>query len=152
MTIFIGADHRGFELKDKIEEYLREKNVRVEDMGAYELDPQDDFTDFAKKVAQAVAQKPNELLGIVICGSGSGVSVVCNKFKGVWCSTAVNKDEVQHVRERDHVNVLAIGSDYMNFDQAKMMVDIFLETAPTQEPKYLRRVKKIAEIEKENFK
>lgn len=143
MTIFIGADHRGFELKDKMEEYLREKNIRVEDVGNYQLEPEDDFPDFAKKVAQAVLQNPENNLGIVICGSGAGVGIVCNRFKGIRCGTAVNVEEVKHVRANDHINVLAIGSDYVDFEQAKTMVDVFLETPLSKEPKYLRRIKKI---------
>jgi len=68
MTIFIGADHRGFELKNKLVEYLQNKNIRVEDLGNYEHDPEDDYPDFAQKVAQAVLQNPDNFLGIVICG------------------------------------------------------------------------------------
>ncbi len=145
MTIFIGADHRGFELKDKLEDYLREKNIRVEDMGAYEYDAEDDFPDFAKKVAQAVLQNPQEHLGIVVCGSGAGVSIVCNRFKGIRCGAGVNVDEVKHIRSRDHINILALGSDYITFDQAKEMVDAFHETPLSHERKYLRRIKKIDE-------
>jgi ribose 5-phosphate isomerase B len=60
MTIFIGADHRGFELKNKLIEYLQEKNIRVEDLGNYQHDPLDDYPDFAQKVSQAVLQKPKD--------------------------------------------------------------------------------------------
>jgi ribose 5-phosphate isomerase B len=144
MTIFIGADHRGFELKDKIEEYLREeKNIRVEDVGNYQYDPEDDFPDFAKKVAQAVLQNVENHLGIVICGSGAGVGIVCNRYKGIRCGTAINVDEVKHIRSHDHINVLAIGSDYVNFERAKEMIEAFLETPMSTEKKYLRRIKKI---------
>ncbi len=145
MIVFIGADHRGFELKDKLEEYLREKNIRIEDMGNYQYDPQDDYPDFAKKVAQAVLQDPENHLGLVVCGSGVGVSIVCNRQKGIRCAVGTNIEQVQHIRSRDHINILAIATDFVDFEQAKQMVDTFLDTEPLQEEKYLRRIKKIDE-------
>ncbi len=143
MTIFIGADHRGFELKNKLVEYIQEKNIRVEDLGAYEYNPEDDNPDFAQKVAQAVLQNPHEFLGIVICGSGVGVCIAANRFKGVRCGLGFNERQVKHARENDHVNVLALASDFFDFETAKNFVDIFLSSKPKQEEKYLRRLKKM---------
>ena len=94
MRIFIGADHRGFELKDKIIDYLHEKNIRIEDLGSYEYQKDDDYPDFAKKVVEAVLQEPEERLGIVICGSGVGVSIVANRYKKIRCGVALNKEQV----------------------------------------------------------
>jgi len=154
MTIFIGADHRGFELKNKLIEYLQEKNIRVEDMGNYQYDPLDDYPDFAKKVAQAVLQNPQNNLGIVICGSGVGVSIVANRFQGIRCGLGFSPDQVKHIRENDHINVLALASDYLKdgfeengkgLELAKQLVDVFIETSPKMEEKYLRRIKKIDE-------
>ena len=154
MTIFIAADHRGFELKNKLIEYLQEKNIRVEDMGNYQYDPLDDYPDFAKKVAQAVLQNPKDFLGIVICGSGVGVSIVVNRFKGIRCGLGFSPDQVKHIRENDHINVLALASDYLKNDNgengkglelAKKLVDVFIEIKPKMEEKYLRRIKKIDE-------
>jgi ribose 5-phosphate isomerase B len=154
MTIFIAADHRGFELKNKLIEYLQEKNIRVEDMGNYQYDPLDDYPDFAKKVAQAVLQNPKDFLGIVICGSGVGVSIVVNRFKGIRCGLGFSSDQVKHAKENDHINVLALASDYLKngngengngLDLVKKIVDTFIETKPKMEEKYLRRIKKIDE-------
>jgi ribose 5-phosphate isomerase B len=154
MTIFIAADHRGFDLKNKLIEYLQEKNIRVEDMGNYQYDPLDDYPDFAKKVAQAVLQNPKDFLGIVICGSGVGVSIVVNRFKGIRCALGFSPDQVKHAKENDHINVLALASDYFKenggengkgLELAKKLVDIFIETQPKMEEKYLRRIKKIDE-------
>ena len=94
MTIFIAADHRGFELKNKIIEYLHEKNTRIEDLGNYQYDPQDDYPDFARKVAQAVLQNTKEFFGIVICGSGVGVSIVANRFPGIRCAIGFKKNRL----------------------------------------------------------
>lgn len=143
MSIFIGADHRGFEFKNKIVEYLQQRNVRVEDMGAYQYDPEDDYPDFAIKVAQAVLQNPKEFLGIVICGSGIGVSIAANRYKGIRCGCALNTEQVKHGKENDHINVLSLASDYTDFETAKKIVDAFVDTPTKQEEKYQRRIDKL---------
>ncbi|OGK19063.1 hypothetical protein A3G67_01230 [Candidatus Roizmanbacteria bacterium RIFCSPLOWO2_12_FULL_40_12] len=146
MTVFIGADHRGFELKNKLVEYLQEKNIRVEDLGNYELDPVDDYPDFSAKVAQAVLQNPKEFIGIIVCG-GAGVEITANRFKGIRCVVGFDKEQVKHIKENDHVNVLALPSDYIDFDKAKEFVDVFMETPMKQDEKYLRRVRKHDELD-----
>lgn len=145
MTIFIGADHRGFNLKNEIIEYLHEKDIRIEDLGAYDYNPDDDYPDFAKKVAQAVLQNPQNHLGIVICGSGVGVTIVSNRFKGIRCALGFDGKQIAHARENDHINVLALASDYLDFEKAKMIIENFLASTPKNEEKYLRRIKKIDE-------
>ena len=146
MRIFIGADHRGFELKDKIIDYLHEKNIRIEDLGSYEYQKDDDYLDFAKKVVEAVLQEPEERLGIVICGSGVGTSIVANRYKKIRCGVALNKEQVAHAREKDHINILSLGSDYFDIDQATQLINAFIDTSLTSEAKYLRRIKKIDEV------
>jgi len=143
MPVFIAADHRGFDLKNKLVEYLQEKNIRVEDFGNYSLDNEDDYPDFSQKVAQAVQQNPEENVGIVICGSGIGVSMAVNRFKHIRCGIAFNLDQVQHGRENDHTNVLALASDYTDFETAKKYIDIFLSSQPKLVDKYIRRAKKL---------
>ena len=142
MPVFIAADHRGFELKNKLVEYLQEKDIRIEDFGNYQLDPLDDNPDFAQKVAQAVQQNPQENLGIVICGSGIGVSIAVNRFKNIRCGIALNLHQVQHGRENDHINILAIASDYTDFETAKKYVDTFFSSHPKVDEKYTRRAHK----------
>lgn len=146
MTIFVGADHRGFDLKNLLIEYLHEKNIRIEDLGNYQLDPEDDFPDYAKKVAQAVLQNPDEFLGIVICGSGVGVAIATNRFKGIRCGLGFEADQVKHMREDDHVNVLALAADFLDPESAKKLVDVFIETETKKEQKYLRRINKLDDL------
>jgi ribose 5-phosphate isomerase B len=146
MPVFIAADHRGFDLKNKLVEYLQEKDIRIEDFGNYELDPLDDYPDFAQKVAQAVQQNPQENVGIVICGSGIGVSMAVNRFKQIRCGLALNVDQVKHGRENDHTNILAIASDYTDFEIAKKYIDTFLSSTPNVGDKYVRRGKKLDSI------
>ena len=146
MPVFIAADHRGFDLKNKLVEYLQEKDIRIEDFGNYSHDPLDDYPDFAQKVAQAVQQNPQENLGIVICGSGIGVSIAVNRFKQVRCGVALNENQIQHGRENDHINILAIASDYVEFETAKKYIDMFLTSHPILDEKYTRRGKKLDTI------
>lgn len=146
MPIFIGADHRGFELKNKLIEYLQERNIRIEDMGNYQLDPLDDYPDFAKKVTQAVLQSPGESLGIVLCGSGVGVCVAANKVSGILCGLGFDEEQIRHAREDDHINVLSLPSDYVDFEKAKQIIDAFISSKPKTEEKYLRRIKKLENI------
>lgn len=146
MTIFIAADHRGFELKNKIIEYLHEKNIRIEDLGSYQHDPVDDYPIYAQKVAQAVLQNVKEHFGIVICGSGVGVSIVANRFPGIRCALGFQTEQVAHTRGHDHVNILALPSDYIDFEKTKEFIDVFLQTPIKQDEKYFRRIKELDEI------
>lgn len=146
MTIFIAADHRGFDLKNAIIEYLHEKNIRIEDLGAYEKNMEDDYPDYAKKVAQAVLQNLENNLGIVICGSGVGVAIACNRFKNIRAGVAFLPDQVKHTRENDHINILSLPADYLSVEEAYKIVDAFLEALPKNEEKYLRRIKKLDEL------
>ncbi|PIV09865.1 ribose-5-phosphate isomerase [Candidatus Roizmanbacteria bacterium CG02_land_8_20_14_3_00_36_15] len=146
MTIFIAADHRGFELKNALIEYLHEKNIRIEDLGNYQYEAEDDYPDYAKKVAQAVLQNPTEFLGIVISGSGVGVAITVNRSKGIRCGLGFEAGQLKHTRENDHINVLALAADYLDPETAKKLVDVFIEAKPRQEQKYLRRIKKLDEL------
>ena len=143
MPVFIAADHRGFKLKNELVEYLQEIDIRVEDFGNYQYDPVDDYVDFVRKVGQAVQQDPVNNRGIVICGSGIGVTIATNRLPHVYCAVAFSADEVKHGRENDHINTLAIAADYTDFETAKAYIDVFLHTEPKMDEKYLRRVKKL---------
>ena len=143
MTIFIGADHRGYQLKDQLIEYLQSKNIRVEDLGNYEYDATDDYPSYANKVAQAVLQNPDQYLGIVICGSGVGVCIAANRHKGIYCGLGIGTDHIKHIRENDHINVLALASDNFSFEESTKFVDTFIESKPNQQKKYLRRLEMV---------
>lgn len=144
MTIFIAADHRGFELKNKLIDWLRSEKYQVIDCGNTVFDPEDDYPDFVLKLAKALSKKKNtRALGIVICGSGVGVSIAANRFKGIRCALGFNKDQIKHACENDHINVLALASDYLDFEKAKDFVKTFLTTKPIIKEKYLRRIKKL---------
>jgi len=142
MTIYFGADHRGFELKNQLVAWLKSQNHTVTDCGNTVADPLDDFPDFSQPVAKKIQQE-KESLGILICGSGVGVSIAANRYKGVYCGTGFNEAHVKHIRENDHINILALPSDLVDFEQAKKMVTVFLTAQPIHQEKYTRRLKKI---------
>jgi len=146
MTVFIGADHRGFALKDKIIAYLHDKNIRIEDMGAYEYDAGDDFPDYASKVARAVLARPMDHLGVVICGSGAGISIAANKHQGIYCTLGLNPKQVEDSRRDDHINVLALAANYTSDEDAYAMVDTYLQAEKSLKEKYVRRLKKVDAI------
>jgi len=148
--IYLGADHRGFELKGKIAAWLSGRGYAFEDKGAFTYDRDDDYVDFAVAVGQAVAKSPEDHRGIVICGSGVGVDVACNKVTGVRCGLGFQADQVSCARKDDNINVLAIAADNCADDQVLMLVEKFFETEFTRSDKYVRRIEKISRYEREN--
>ncbi|MCR4264192.1 MAG: RpiB/LacA/LacB family sugar-phosphate isomerase [Candidatus Roizmanbacteria bacterium] len=147
MKVFIAADHRGFQLKEQLKEWLAKKGYDVIDSGNTVYEPLDDYPDFASKAAKGVQKNPEADRGIVICGSGIGVDIVANKFSGVRSSIGLNADHVKHGRENDNINILALPAEHVSLQDAQAMVEALLQTSFKQEEKYIRRQKKIEKIE-----
>jgi len=148
--IYLAADHRGFELKEKIKGWLKEWGEEYEDKGNVSYDKDDDYPDYASKVAEAVSEGKGR--GIVICGSGVGVSFVTDKYKGVRSMIGFSQEQVEHGVEYDQVNVLSLAANHFSDEQMKEMVKVFLKTKFGQEERFLRRSDKIKQIEVKNFK
>lgn len=146
MRIYIGADHRGFELKAKLIPWLRNQGYDVVDCGNMNFDPNDDYPDFSFSVADHVAAEEGSY-GIVMCGSGSGVCIAANKVKGIRCGLAANDDMVRHQRTHDNANMLAISADYIDEVRVRSMITIFLTTDFMKLDRFLRRLKKISDRE-----
>lgn len=149
MTIFLGADHRGFSLKEQVKTYLEKEDYRVVDMGAHVYQKDDDYPDYAKQVAEKVAKNVADR-GIVFCGSGVGVSIVANKIDGIRCVYAATAEEVANSRTDDNTNMLAVGSDTIPEKEAWELIVHFLTTPYKPEKRFERRLKKIAKIEEHN--
>lgn len=145
--LYIGADHRGFELKELLKKYLKSKGVPFEDAGNDHLDVEDDYVDFAVKVAGRVSKDPTTM-GILVCGSGVGVDIVANKFKGVRSALVFDITRAKQSREHEAANVLCLGSDVTEEQTAIQIVDTFLNTPFSNEDRHIRRVAKIEDIEK----
>lgn len=146
MKVFIGADHRGFERKEILKPWLESQGYEVVDCGNTVMDPLDDFPDFSFQVADSVAANAGSL-GVLICGSGGGVTIAANKVKGVRCVTASRVEDVKHNRAHDDANVVAIAANFTTEDETKALVRAFLETTFSGEEKYVRRIAKITKRE-----
>lgn len=156
--VFIGADHRGFQLKEHLVAALQEQGYTVEDCGNKKFDPGDDYPDFALAVAEKVAATNNttesnalpKSLGIVICGSGVGASVAANKVATIRAAQAGWPGEVQHARQADNINVLTLSADYQEGAHALDLVNIFLQTEYEGAERHRRRLQKIHAYEQQH--
>lgn len=149
MTIYLGADHRGFNLKECLKPVLKNDGYDVVDAGALAMVADDDYPDYASAVAKQVAAAPDAARGIVICGSGFGVDIVANKFDGVRAALAMSPDQAYAGRHDDDANVLALAADFLDEPAAQKIVKVFLATPFAREEKYLRRIQKIGKIERD---
>ncbi len=144
--IYLGADHRGFELKEKLKKFLEELGHDYEDMGAFEHNKDDDYVDYASKVAEKIVQNPDTNRGILICRNGAGMDIVANKFKGTRSVLGFNAEQVRLARNDDNINILTLPSDFVSEKEAKDTVEMFLETQFANAGKYLRRLRKVEKI------
>jgi len=147
--IFLGADHKGYDLKEKIATWLFDLNYEFEDLGADHLDNSDDYTKFASEVASMVAKRPHSR-GVLLCGSGVGADIVANKFDGIRASIGKNVLQVKAGRNDDDMNILVIAADYTIEKEAKAMLIAFLETKFSEKERYERRIEDIHKIEANN--
>jgi ribose 5-phosphate isomerase B len=147
MKIYIGADHRGFELKEKVKTWLIDIGYDVTDCGNIIYDKDDDYPDFAFAVADKVSQETDSR-GIVICGSAGGVTFCANRVKKIRCAASLHIDEVKHNRNHNNMNVLALSADFTDLSVSKELVMVFLNTDFDPQERFLRRLKKIEDWEK----
>ena len=147
MIIYIGADHRGFKLKETLKQFLQESGYTVSDLGNTQYFEGDDYPDFAKLVAQKVSADPQNSRGILICGSGVGVDIVANKFPNIRSALGFHPDQVVEARSNDDVNVLALAADFLEEDEAKKIVSVWLQTPFDGDERDKRRIEKIRQID-----
>lgn len=147
-NIYLASDHAGFERKEMIKEYLMGKGYEIQDFGARDLDPKDDYPDFALPLAEAVAR--DEERGILFCGNAQGVCIVANKVDGVRAALGYNIFSARTSREDDNTNVLCVPGRDLTDDEAKEIVDTWLSTEFTGEERHLRRLDKVKKIEEDN--
>lgn len=152
--IYLAADHRGFELKEKIKVWLSEWGYEFQDFGALEYNPDDDYPDFIHKAAEKVSENPKENKAIILGGNGQGEAIAANRYKRVRAAVYYggNEEVIKMFREHDNTNVLslgvAIGSTVkearpMDDETAKKAVKLWLETPFTGEERHKRRIEKI---------
>lgn len=143
MKIAIGSDHGGFELKENIKTYLQSKDIDFVDFGTHSNDSVD-YPDYAKKVGEAVTKEPFDF-GIVICGTGIGISIAANKVKGVRAALVYDDLTAKLAKEHNHANVIALGGRTTPIDKAISIIDTFMSA--TEEERHQTRINKIKEIE-----
>lgn len=147
--IYLGADHRGFGLKEKVKEWLTNWKFEFEDLGANTFDPNDDYPVYAEAVAKKI-QGSSLNFGVLFCGSGVGVDVASNKFDGVRASIGKNSGQVAAGRRDDDMNVLVVAADFTREEEAADMLQAFLKTKFDGKERHKRRLKEIKEIEEKN--
>ena len=145
--IALAADHGGFPLKAELVPWLQSQGYEISDLGAHSLDPDDDYPDFAEAAAREVVSGRAER-GIVICGSGVGASVAANKVPGIRACLCHDVYSAHQGVEHDELNVLCLGARVVGVELAKDLVSAFLNARPSGEERHLRRLKKLAAIEK----
>ncbi len=160
MKIYIGSDHAGYELKEKLKEYLSGLSYEVEDKGAFKFDAEDDYPDFIRPVAEAVAID-TESKGIILGGSGFGEAMCANRVKGarslVFYGPMLPKSDIDAEgkkssdpyeiiklsRMHNNANIISFGSRFITEEEAKIAVKAFLETKFSGSERHLRRIKKL---------
>lgn len=171
MKIYLASDHRGFELKGKIKEWLKEWGCEYEDMGAFEYNPGDDYPDFVSKAAEKVSQDPDNSKAIILGGSGQGEAMVANRYKGaraaVFYGPALGKklwwylfpgggyvlgkffklsNQLENIiklsREHNDANVLSLGTFFLDEQAVRMATKLWLKTPFSGEERHKRRLAK----------
>lgn len=149
-TVVVTSDHSGVALKKQIVEYLVSNGYSVEVQGSNSGTAPDDYPDFVKPMAEIVLKKPNTK-GIIICGSGVGISIAANKINGIYSAHCDNPEIAYFARTHNNSNVLALGARYTSRATALKIVEIFLKT-PFEGGRHERRIQKIKDIENEQCK
>lgn len=165
MKVYLGTDHAGFELKEKIKASLKKEGYDVEDCGAFEYDKNDDYPDFIGKAAEKVSEDPQSSRGIVFGSSGQGEAMVANKYKGIRCalfytpvipahnvdvSGRTSQDPFEMIRltrEHNNANMLSLGAKILREKDAIKAVGLWLKAPFTKEERHQRRIDKIEELE-----
>ena len=156
MKIFVGSDHAGFGLKEKLIPYLKELGYEVEDKGAFEYKEDDDYPDFIIPVAREVSQRPNDVRGIVLGGSGQGEGMAANKFRKVRATvfygerdcivTEEHESIIKISRADNNANFLSIGARFVTEEEMRVAVKEWLDTPFKNQEKYQRRITKMDRI------
>lgn len=143
--VYIASDHRGFDLKKKIKEFLNREEYKIIDLGNQKYDTDDDYTDFAIKLGEKTAKEKAK--GILICGSGVGVCVSVNKIKGVRGGLCMSEKQARLARTDDDINVLCLSADLNSLEENEKIAKAFLETKFSSSENHFRRIIKIKEYE-----
>ncbi len=147
MKIYVGADHNGFRLRNSLIDYLRRAGYDVVDEGDKQLDPDDDFPVFAHKVVTDVlTSDDNDPRGILICGSGQGMCMAANRFKGIRSALLYDRASARTSRNDDNSNVACLPASLLEADESNIIIETWLSTKFAAAPRFIRRLKQIDEL------
>ncbi len=147
MKIYIGADHNGFYLKNKLIQILQKSGYDVEDESGERLDPKDDFPVFASKVCVSILSSDDKNpRGILICGSGQGMCMAANRFRGIRASLCWDKTSAREARNDDDANVLCLPAKLLSANKADDIVEVWLATKFAGAERFRRRLREIDEF------
>ena len=144
--IYIGADYRGFEKKNQLIQYLRERGLDVKDLGDFEYKEGDDFNDSAVAVAKSVREDKGSL-GVLICDSAHGMTIQSNRFRGIRAAHCNGPDSAKLAREHDDANVLCMSAHFMDEPKMQETLNAFLETQFESLERRVRRINRLDERE-----
>jgi len=146
MTIYLGADHAGYELKNGLREHLIHRGYEVVDVGAKTLEEEDDYPRYAYAVASKLLGGEDDDLGILACGSGQGMTMAANRVNGIRAALAWNLESAKVSREDDNANVLVLPARFVAATEAIGMVDAWLQAQFKRDPKYVRRLDELEQL------
>lgn len=146
VKIVIGCDHNGFELKNHLVDFLRRSGYEVVDKGDKKLDHSDDYPQFAGRVIAELLGGSREDKGILICGSGQGMCIAANRFKGIRASLVWDLAEARMSRNDDDCNVICLPARLLKSQQAETIVTAWLSTPFAEAPRFKRRIQQLDEL------
>lgn len=147
MNIYLASDHAGFELKNNLAEYIKTLGFTVIDKGPFSLDPNDDYPDYMRLVAEEILKNPDNSRGVIIGGSGQGEAMSVNRFKGIRATVYYGGDTriIELSREHNNANILSLGARFLSKEEAEAAVKLWLEKNFSGDERHLRRLAKIDE-------
>ena len=147
MKIFLGADHNGFQYKQDLTAFLQAAGHEVIEEGNLMIDPNDDFPQFAgRTVNDLLASGDMEARGILLCGSGQGMCMAANRFKGIRASLCWNLETARASRNDDDSNVLCLAARYLSTEEAQSIITVFLNTPFAGAPRFVRRLNELDQL------
>lgn len=147
MKVYIGADHNGFHIRNQVISYLKRAGYDVIDEGDVQPDPDNDFPVFAQKVVKEVlASDDPDARGILLCGSGQGMCMAANRFKGIRALLGYDRESVRSARNDDDANILCLPANTLNKETLNVLVETFLSTPFANAPRFVRRIREMDEM------
>ncbi len=143
-TVYLAADHRGHALKEKAQAHLDERGIVAVDLTP-RLQEGDDYPRVAAVLVGALREAA-EARGILACGSGAGITIAANRFKGIRAAMALSPEQVRAARNDDDINVLVLAADFMSEEEMKALIDAFEDTPFAGEERHVRRIKELEEL------